>query len=113
PLRWVPPLFAVVTEAWLASWVARRRLHRNLTPDQRVRVALAYTLVMTTVQGLALAVAMSALPAPMLAGLERLAGNPLVAILVVFLLVAAQTLLRYLLLSLSTVFGGAPPRVRA
>lgn len=113
PLRWVPPLFAVVTEAWLASWVARRHLHRNLTPDQRVRVALGYTLVMTTVQGIALVVAMSALPAPMLAGLDRLAGNPLVAILVVFLLVAAQTLLRYLLLSLSTVFGGAPPRVRA
>jgi putative ABC transport system ATP-binding protein len=112
-IRWVPPLFAVLTEALLASWVARRRLHRNLTSDQRVRVALTYTLVMTTVQALVVMLAMSSLPAPMLAGLDRLAGSPLVAILVVFLLLAALTLLRYLLLSLTSVFAPAPPRVRA
>ena len=113
PLRWVPPLFAVLTEALLASWVARRRLHRNLTSDQRVRVALAYTLAVTSLQGVALMVAVSSLPPPMLALIERVGSNPLVAILVVFLLVAAQTLLRYLLLSLASVVRPAAPRVRA
>ena len=112
PLRWVPPLFAVLAEALLASWVARRRLHRNLTSDQRVRVAFAYTLAVTLVQAVALFFAMSALPPPMLQGLERLGSNPLVAILLVFLLLAAQTLLRYLLLSLSSMFRAAAPRVR-
>jgi putative ABC transport system ATP-binding protein len=109
--RWmlVPPLAGEVAKAWAGARWARRRLGAPATVDQRVRIALGYTLAALSFQGAVVCGISMYLPrarhylAPVLdhipsegpmAGLEAVAG---VAALAAFL-----TLLRYLLLSLFT-----------
>jgi putative ABC transport system ATP-binding protein len=101
-VAWIPPLFAAVTEAWLGARTGRARLGNHpLGPDQRMRVALNYTVGASAVLAIAGWFALAKVPPHVL---ERFSSRGGMALFAVTLLVAlfAQALLRYLLL---TFFG--------
>jgi len=97
---WIPPLFAVAFEAWLGARTARARLGNHpLSSDQRLRVALNYTLGVSGVQAVAAWFALAKLPPHIVERFSGASGMALFAVTVVVALFAAA-LLRYLLLSL-------------
>jgi putative ABC transport system ATP-binding protein len=108
PALWVARVAGELGKAWLGAWWARRALGRPPTSDQRVRMALWYTMAVTCGPALALLVAVSVLPSPFALKLgwvidvvARVAerGWAVVAA-VVFAGIGGIVLLRYLLLSL-------------
>ena len=97
---WIAWVFAFFFEALAAAWYAARYLGKPLTNDQRVRVALTYTLGSALV--LAPLTAFTSMPwsKPLLARLEGLSSSGVVvALLVVVLALATVGLARYLVLS--------------
>jgi putative ABC transport system ATP-binding protein len=120
-LMLLPPLAGEIGKALLGARWARRRLGAPATPDQRLRMAVGYTIASLSVQAAILVAVVMALPMAQsrlmpvlehipsggaLAGVEVVAG---VAALTIFLV-----LLRYLLLSLfNPQVRGIPQRSRA
>ncbi len=97
-VAWTVALAAALGESFLASRVGRRRLGRPLTTDQRVRVALGYT-VGTTL--LAAPLLLYRVPLPIAQRVEGLSGSGVAVAAGMFVLgLAALALLRFLLLSL-------------
>ncbi len=112
-IAWIPAVFSTVFEAMIASRFARGKLHRPLTVDQRVRVALGYTLFGTAMQTIGLIVAMPTLKGAILAALSSVGQSVPLAIGVVALVIGAQALLRYLLLSLFAAIDRTPRKATA
>ena len=107
-LWWVGRVVGEISKAWLGARSARRLLGRPLTSDQRARMALWYTMVVTCGAAAVLLVGARAMPAAFatrfgwaLDAVTSLAerGWAVVAVLV-FAGVGGTVLLRYLLLSL-------------
>jgi putative ABC transport system ATP-binding protein len=98
---WIPLGLGVLAEAWVAARYGKKRVGRPLTPDQRARVSLYYTL---GIAALLAPFALWQLPdaAPQLAArLGALGSAQVGAVLLVGVLgVLAVSLLRYLLISL-------------
>ena len=98
---WIPLGLGVLAEAWVAARYGKKRVGRPLTPDQRARVSLYYTL---GIAALLAPFALWQLPdaAPHLAArLGALGSAQVGAVLLVGVLgVLAVSLLRYLLISL-------------
>jgi putative ABC transport system ATP-binding protein len=96
----VPLAFGFVLEALVAAWYGGKRLGRPLTSDQRVRVAITYTLIVAVV--VAPLFALGWIPGSK-ALLDRLDGlsssGVLVALAVMLLGLATIALARYLVLS--------------
>ena len=114
PSTVVPVAFGFVLEAVVAAWFGGKRLGRPLTSDQRVRVAITYTLVVACV--LAPAFALGWMPGSK-ALLDRLdglsSGGVLAALGVSALGLATIALARYLLLSLvSPLVSPLPPKAK-
>ncbi len=99
---WIPAAVAIFAEAWFGAISGGRHLGRVLTPDQRARVAIVYTLV--TVAAVLTVVALiprPKLPATLAHWLAWTATSSLgLTVVVGTLLVASLALLRYLLLGL-------------
>ena len=102
---WFPPpalVLMLLAEVYVGARVGRRRIGRSMTSDQRVRLALWYTIgeLVIAVPFMALVV----LPKVPVAALERFehmaSGGIAVTLLVVLAGLAAVSLLRYLLLTL-------------
>ncbi len=99
-------IFGEVTKAWVGARWVRRTLGRPATSDQRIRLALGYTVTVSGgAVGLLLA-AMVALPLPARATdglwtsvLAAAANGPVVLAALVFVGIACLVLLRYLLLT--------------
>jgi putative ABC transport system ATP-binding protein len=107
----IPAAFAFVFEGIFAAWFARRSFGRPLTSDQRVRVALNYTMCTTAL--LALPTILGWLPwsKPIFDRLGDDSGPKLGVsiVLLSFAFMATLALARYLLLSLIGSLGiGAP-----
>ncbi|MBX3187571.1 MAG: ABC transporter ATP-binding protein [Labilithrix sp.] len=103
PSSIVPVIFGFVLEATVAAWFGGKKLGRPLTSDQRVRVAITYTIVVAVL--LAPLFALGALPGSkaMLDRLDALSSGGVVAALGVVLFgLVAVALARYLVLSLVT-----------
>jgi putative ABC transport system ATP-binding protein len=95
---WIMALFGVLGETWLAARVGASRLGHPLSPIQRLRVALNYTLVVGAVQAAVIAF----VHVPGLGAFGQFHGTRgmFVFALVAVLWLGAFALLRYLLLSL-------------
>ncbi|MFO0677245.1 MAG: ABC transporter ATP-binding protein [Polyangiaceae bacterium] len=104
---WIPLVFAFLGEAWLGARSGKKRTGRPLTPDQRARVAIQYTLVTLAFAAIPLAAGgMKDLPASLASRLETLSSmGSALAMGAVVLLFVSVSLLRYLLL---TLFAPAP-----
>jgi putative ABC transport system ATP-binding protein len=91
-----------VAEAWAGARVGAKRQARALTPDQRGRIATAYTTCVTLpVLGLAIWFGVNKLPMSLLDRVERLSSSGTALSLILILGgLAGVGLLRYLLLSL-------------
>ena len=97
----IPLIFGFVIEALVAAWYGRRRFGRPLTSDQRVRVAVTYTLVVACLLGPLYALGWMPGAKALLDRLEDLSSGGVVAALGVTLLgLATVALARYLLLAL-------------
>jgi len=97
----LPLIFGFVIEAFVAAWYGRRRFGRPLTSDQRVRIAITYTLVGACL--LAPFFALGWMPGAkgLLDRLDPLSsGGVLAAIGVTLLGLGTIALARYLLLAL-------------
>jgi len=95
-----PVLFGFVLEAVVAVWFATKRLGRPLTTDQRVRVAMHYTLGVAVVLGLATAAGIAPWSKQVLDRLEGLHGVGIAAaLLVVALGLVTVSLARFLVLA--------------
>jgi putative ABC transport system ATP-binding protein len=101
---WIVIGLMVMAEAWFGARWGTRRLGYGLSSDQRGRVALFYTtLVSFPLAGLGLWASVSKLPLPVVQRAEQLSsGGFVLLLLVIVLVVGALALLRYLLLSLFT-----------
>jgi len=105
---WAGRVAGEIGKAWLGARWARRTLGRPATSDQRVRIALWYTLTVTCVSTAALAAASALLPRSLSSKLggvmdmvTRIAERGWgVLIAVVFAGIGCAVLLRYLLLTL-------------
>jgi len=105
---WAGRVAGEIGKAWLGARWARRTLGRPATSDQRVRIALWYTLTVTCVSTAALAAASALLPPSLSSKLggvmdmvTRIAERGWgVLIAVVFAGIGCAVLLRYLLLTL-------------
>ena len=105
---WAGRVAGEIGKAWLGARWARRTLGRPATSDQRVRIALWYTLKVTCVSTAALAAASALLPRSLSSKLggvmdmvTRIAERGWgVLIAVVFAGIGCAVLLRYLLLTL-------------
>jgi putative ABC transport system ATP-binding protein len=96
-----PAAFAFVLEALVAAWYAGKRLGRPLTNDQRVRVAMHYTLGVAAVLAVPTALGWMPWSKPLLDRLEGLSsGGIAAAFAVCALALATIALARYLVLSL-------------
>jgi hypothetical protein len=92
---------ALLGESLLASRVARRAAGRPLTPDQRTRLAIYYSVGFAVLVTAVFAIKPSWLPHTLMHRLEDLSGTGVaVALGFAVLAVSATALLRYLLLSL-------------
>ncbi len=111
-VSWIGPLFAVIFEAWLGSRVARGRLGRPLSSDQRIRIALWYTGVVGAVQALAAWFLLAKSQSPALAHFTGVRGAMMFAVVLV-LVFAAVALFRYLLLTLFSSLPGPRKEARA
>ncbi|MBX3234194.1 MAG: ABC transporter ATP-binding protein [Labilithrix sp.] len=100
---WIPYAFAFVFEALAAVWWARRSMPRPLTSDQRVRVALTYTLGAAVVLAPLTAFGLMPWSKAVEARLESLSSSGVaLAIGVVLLGLATAALARYLVIALVT-----------
>ena len=100
PSTLVPVIFGFVLEALVAAWFGGKRLGRALTSDQRVRIAITYTLIVACL--LAPAFALGWMPGSrrLLDRLDALSSGGAVAALGVTLLaLATVALARYLVLT--------------
>jgi putative ABC transport system ATP-binding protein len=96
---WIPALLLLGGEAWFGARAARRALGRPLTPDQRARLALWYTVATSAVAAPLFAWQMPR--AALLARVEHASSAGVaLALAVVVVALGAVALLRYLLLSL-------------
>ncbi len=96
----IPLAFGFVLEALVASWFGGKRLGRPLTSDQRVRIAITYTLVVACVIAPAFALGWMPNSKELLDRLDGLSSGGAVAALGVTLLgLATVALARYLVLS--------------
>jgi putative ABC transport system ATP-binding protein len=96
----VPIAFAFVLEAIVAAWFGGKRLGRALTSDQRVRVAITYTLLVACVAGPAFALGWMPGSKALLDRLDSLSRTGVLAALGVTLLgLATIALARYLVLT--------------
>ncbi len=103
--RWLgtllPILFAFFLESYVAVWYAQRFLGRPLTSDQRVRVALAYTLGVATLVAPLTAVGWMPWSKAVLEHANGASGPRVVAMgLAALVGLAAVVLARYLVLTL-------------
>jgi putative ABC transport system ATP-binding protein len=111
-IGWVVAAFAALGEAWVGARWAARKLGHPLSNDQRGRVAVYHSALVTLPFLAILAAALVAkLPRPLVDRVDHLAAAGYAAALLVLLLaLGAASLLRYLLLSLfSTPLTPAPP----
>jgi len=90
---WIPYLFGAVVDAWLGARVFRSRVGQPMSPSQRLRVALRFTLTVGAAHALAMARSSAAMPHI----LEHRSAFVIFATLLNAL--AALALLRYLMLS--------------
>ncbi len=112
-VMWIPAICALLGEAWLGARVGRSKQGRPLSPYQRLRVALNYTLVVGGVQSLVVVFAPSLGAGSALSRFVESKGTLVIALTGVLWLTAFG-LLRYLLLSLFASVGAKPRReVRA
>jgi putative ABC transport system ATP-binding protein len=96
----IPALAGIVLETYVGARYGKTKLGRPMTPDQKGRLALWYSVAFTAVAGLVAAFAvMPKLPASAL-GTDITSGRVAMALGLVLLVVAATALLRYLLFSL-------------
>ena len=102
---------AVLGESFLAARYGRRKLGKPLTPDQRVRLSLWYTLVTSVVLAPLLFWQVPKLPVRFLDHLDGFHAAGIAAL--VALVLATLVLLRYLLLSLFTPRPTPPPVPRS
>ncbi len=101
PSTIVPIVFGFVLEAVVAAWFGGKRLGRPLTNDQRVRVAITYTLIVACVLAPAFALGWMPGSKPLLERLGGLSsGGVLAALGVTALGLATIALARYLVLAL-------------
>ena len=101
PAGVIPLLFGFVIEAFVAAWYGRRRFGRPLTSDQRVRIAITYTLIVACVLGPLYALGWLPGAKDLLDRLDHLSSGGVVAAIGVTLLgLATVALARYLLLAL-------------
>ena len=113
PSTVVPIAFGFVLEAIAAAWFGGKRLGRPLTSDQRVRVAITYTLVVACV--LAPAFALGWMPGSkvLLDRLDGLSSGGVLATLGVSALgLATIALARYLLVSLVSPLVSPVPKAK-
>jgi hypothetical protein len=112
PSTWVPVAFGFVMEALVAAWFGGKRLGRPLTNDQRVRVAITYTLVVACALAPAFALGWMPGSAALLARLDGLSSGGVAAALGVTLLgLGTVALARYLVLALvSPLVSPLPPK---
>jgi putative ABC transport system ATP-binding protein len=97
----IPFAFAFMFEALAGVWFARRSFGKPLTNDQRVRVALTYTLVMAAVVALPTALGWMPWSKVVLERLETASSSGVaVALLIALLGLSAIALARYLVLAL-------------
>jgi putative ABC transport system ATP-binding protein len=97
----IPIAFGFVLEAVAAVWYATKHMGRPLTNDQRVRVALGYTVAVALVVGPLTALGAMPWSKPLLDRIEGLSGLRMGAALVIALLgLATVALARYLVLAL-------------
>jgi putative ABC transport system ATP-binding protein len=101
---WIVALGCVLGETWLGARWGKRRLGHGLSGDQRGRVALYYTgLVTFPLAALVVALMAGKLPVSLVDQLDALtASRTALVLLAALLVVATVALLRYLLLSLFT-----------
>ena len=101
PSTLVPLAFGFVLEAVVAAWFGGKRMGRPLTSDQRVRIAITYTLVATCVLGPLFALGWLPGSKALLDRLDGLSsGGVLAALGVTLLALATLALARYLILAL-------------
>ena len=97
----IPFAFAFVLEALAAAWYAQRNMGRPLTNDQRVRVALVYTLGTALVLGPMTVFGWMPWSKPLLDRVEGYSSSQVaLALLVMVLGLATVTLARFLVLAL-------------
>ncbi len=97
----VPLAFGFVLEAVVGAWFGGKRLGRPLTSDQRVRVAITYTLVEACVVGPLFALGWLPGSKPLLDRLGELSSSGVLAAFAVTLLgLSTVALARYLVLAL-------------
>jgi putative ABC transport system ATP-binding protein len=98
-IAWVPLVVAAFGEAWVGARYGARRVGHPLTPDQRVRVAIAFTCAVTL--PLAAVLTWFLLPRPFVERIEQLSSAGIaLALVIAVLAVLATALLRYLLLAI-------------
>jgi putative ABC transport system ATP-binding protein len=96
----VPVVFGFVMESLVGAWFGGKKLGRPLTSDQRVRVAITYTIVVAAVLGPAFALGWMPGSKTLLDRLDGLSKGGVAAALGVTLLgLATLALARYLVLS--------------
>jgi uncharacterized membrane protein YidH (DUF202 family) len=108
----IPPIaFAFVLEALVAAWFGHRRFGRALTPDQRARVALTYTLVVGVLLAAGTALGWMPWSDRVLEHLGHLSsGAALATLFVLSLALAAVALARFLVLALVAPLVGKPSK---
>ena len=100
PSTIAPIAFAFVLEAVVAAWYGGKRLGRPLTSDQRVRIAITYTLIVAVVLAPMFALGWMPGSKALLERLDGLSSSGVLAALAVTLLgLGTIALARYLVLS--------------
>ncbi len=99
-VAWISILCATLGESFVAARYARRKLGKPLTSDQRVRLALWYSIVTSVLLAPLLFWQVPKLPVHFLDHLDGFGAAGIAALLV--LVLATLVLLRYLLLTLFT-----------
>jgi hypothetical protein len=100
PSTVIPVAFGFVLEAVVAAWFGGKKLGRALTSDQRVRIAIAYTIIVACVLGPAFALGWMPGSKALLDRLDDLSRPGVLAALGVTLLgLATTSLARYLVLT--------------
>ncbi len=90
-------VFALLGEAAFASWVGRRRFGRPMSVDERLRVAIYYTLVQFVIVAPILAFGASSFPGAILTTVNE---HPLGAVALALVAVVVVSLLRFVQLSI-------------
>ena len=111
PSTLVPVAFGFVLEAIVAAWYGGKRFGRPLTNDQRVRVAITYTLVVACLLAPIFAIGWMPGSKVLLDRLDALSSSGVLAGLGVTLLgLSTIALARYLVLALVSPLVSPPPK---